>query len=160
MHNILLVSGSETIRLMECLVVSSYRFYDIVFACLRFVLHYVERVQSRVEFSNQNLNTETNNFIVCPWCTVQHWNRIRVIRLGQAGTAVVFRISGSVGKKGTVQFGSLRTGTHPRALRRCTVEGNTARRFTARVCRRKTRGRRLSSTARTLCVWAGLALLP
>jgi len=47
-HNILLVSRSETTRLMECLVVSSCRFYDTVFACVRFVLHYVERVQSRV----------------------------------------------------------------------------------------------------------------
>ena len=63
-----------------------------------------------VEFSNQNLNTETNNLCVR---SVQHCIRVRVIRLGQAGTAVVFPISGNVGKKGTVQFGSLRTGTSP-----------------------------------------------
>ena len=44
----LLVSRSETTRLMGCLVVSSCRFYDVVFACVRFVLRYVERVQSRV----------------------------------------------------------------------------------------------------------------
>jgi len=48
LHNILLVSRSETTRLMECLVVSSCQFYDIVFACMWFVLRYVERVQGRV----------------------------------------------------------------------------------------------------------------
>ena len=47
MHNILLVSRSETTRLRECLVVSSCWFYDVR-ASVQFVLRYVGRGKSRV----------------------------------------------------------------------------------------------------------------
>lgn len=114
-----------------------------------------------VEFSNQNLNIETNNFIVCPWCTTLHQSTCHQIRTSGHSSGLSDIGEGWKERYSSVWFFKNCHFTLA-PVRRCTVEGNTTRRFCcpARVCRRKTRGRRLSFTARTLCVRAGIALLP
>jgi len=112
-----------------------------------------------VEFSNQNLNIETDNFIVCPWCTTLHQSACHQIRASGHSSGL-----SDIGERWKERYSPLWFFENWHftlaPLRLCTVERNTTRRFyfTARVCRRKTRGRRPSSTARTLCVTAGIAL--
>jgi len=120
------------------------------------------RAELTVEFSNQNLNIETNNFIVWPWCTILRQSTSHQIRTSGHSSGL-----SNIGERWKERYSPLwlfENWHFTRApLRRCTVGGNTTRRFyfTARVCRRKTRGRRLSSTARTRCVLRpGLLCLP